>query len=68
MAGGSDFCQAGGEITERLWVPLGTKDFGSIIAALPEDRVMTVGERVDLRFDPARAHLFPHEEIVRSAH
>ncbi len=32
-----DFCQAGGEITERFWVPLGTKDFGSIIAALPDD-------------------------------
>ena len=32
-----EFCQAGGEITERLWVPLGTKDFGSIIAALPDD-------------------------------
>lgn len=31
-----DYCQAGGEITERLWVPLGTKDFGSIIAALPD--------------------------------
>jgi len=33
----TEFCQAGGEVTERLWVPLGTKDFGSIIAALPED-------------------------------
>lgn len=32
-----DFCQAGGEITDRFWVPLGTKDFGSIIAALPDD-------------------------------
>ena len=32
-----DFCSAGGEVTERLWVPLGTKDFGSIIAALPDD-------------------------------
>ncbi|MCF6233865.1 MAG: ABC transporter substrate-binding protein [Rhodobacteraceae bacterium] len=32
-----DFCTAGGEITERLWVPLGTKDFASIIAALPDD-------------------------------
>ena len=32
-----DFCEAGGEVTERLWVPLGTKDFGSIIAALPDD-------------------------------
>ena len=31
------FCNAGGEITERLWVPLGTKDFASIIAALPDD-------------------------------
>lgn len=31
------FCGAGGEITERFWVPLGTKDFASIIAALPDD-------------------------------
>ena len=28
---------AGGEVTERLWVPLGTKDFGSIIAALRDN-------------------------------
>ena len=33
----TEFCAAGGDITERLWVPLGTKDFGSIIAALPDD-------------------------------
>lgn len=32
-----DFCSAGGEIVERHWVPLGTKDFASIIAALPDD-------------------------------
>lgn len=32
-----EYCQAGGEITDRLWVPLGTKDFASIIAALPDD-------------------------------
>ena len=32
-----EFCAAGGEITDRFWVPLGTKDFGSIIAALPDD-------------------------------
>jgi len=32
-----DFCQAGGEITKRFWVPLGTKDFASIIAELPDD-------------------------------
>lgn len=33
----TEFCAAGGDVTERLWVPLGTKDFGSIIAALPDD-------------------------------
>lgn len=33
----TEYCAAGGEITERLWVPLGTKDFGSIIAALPDE-------------------------------
>jgi ABC-type branched-subunit amino acid transport system substrate-binding protein len=32
-----EYCGAGGEVTERLWVPLGTKDFSSIIAALPDD-------------------------------
>lgn len=32
-----EFCGEGGIITERLWVPLGTKDFASIIAALPDD-------------------------------
>ena len=32
-----EFCQLGGQITERHWVPLGTKDFASIIAKLPED-------------------------------
>jgi ABC-type branched-subunit amino acid transport system substrate-binding protein len=32
-----EFCQLGGKITERLWVPLGTKDFASIIAKLPDD-------------------------------
>jgi len=32
-----EYCAAGGEITDRFWVPLGTKDFGSIIAALPDE-------------------------------
>lgn len=32
-----EFCNAGGTITERFWVPLGSKDFASIIAALPDD-------------------------------
>ena len=31
------YCNAGGKITERHWVPLGTKDFASIIASLPDD-------------------------------
>lgn len=33
----TEYCSAGGKVTERFWVPLGTKDFGSIIAALPDD-------------------------------
>lgn len=32
-----DFCKAGGEIVERFWLPLGSGDFASIIAALPLD-------------------------------
>jgi ABC-type branched-subunit amino acid transport system substrate-binding protein len=32
-----EFCQLGGQIAQRFWVPLGTRDFGSIIAALPDD-------------------------------
>lgn len=32
-----DFCQAGGEIVERFWQPLGSSDFGAVIAALPDD-------------------------------
>ncbi len=32
-----EYCGAGGQITERFWVPLGTKDFASIIAKLPDD-------------------------------
>jgi len=37
MGFAKEFCEAGGEIVERFWVPLGTKDFASVIAALPED-------------------------------
>ena len=32
-----EFCRAGGEISKRFWVPLGTKDFASVISALPDD-------------------------------
>lgn len=31
------YCRAGGEITQRQWVPLGTKDFGSVIANIPDN-------------------------------
>ena len=26
-----EYCKAGGQITKRIWVPLGTKDFASFI-------------------------------------
>jgi len=32
-----EYCQLGGQISKRFWVPLGTKDFASVIAALPDD-------------------------------
>ena len=32
-----EYCKAGGEITKRFWVPLGTKDFASVISSLPDD-------------------------------
>lgn len=31
------YCRAGGDIVQRQWVPLGTKDFGSVIANIPDD-------------------------------
>jgi ABC-type branched-subunit amino acid transport system substrate-binding protein len=31
------YCRAGGQIAQRQWVPLGTKDFGSVIANLQDD-------------------------------
>jgi hypothetical protein len=30
-----DFCRAGGDIVERFWVPLGSSDFGGVIARCP---------------------------------
>ena len=33
----SEYCSLGGQIVEKFWVPLGTKDFASIIAKLPDD-------------------------------
>jgi len=34
-----EYCQAGGQITKRLWVPLGTKDFASYIPQLLSEDV-----------------------------
>jgi branched-chain amino acid transport system substrate-binding protein len=31
------FCKAGGHVPAKFWVPIGNKDFSSVIAALPED-------------------------------
>jgi ABC-type branched-subunit amino acid transport system substrate-binding protein len=32
-----DFCRAGGDIVERFWIPLGSSDFGAVIAQMPDD-------------------------------
>lgn len=32
-----DFCRSGGDIVDRFWVPLGSSDFGGVIAQLPDD-------------------------------
>jgi branched-chain amino acid transport system substrate-binding protein len=34
MAG---FCKAGGHVPRKFWVPIGNKDFSSVIAAIPDD-------------------------------
>jgi branched-chain amino acid transport system substrate-binding protein len=34
MAG---FCKAGGHVPKKFWVPIGNKDFSSVIAAIPDD-------------------------------
>jgi branched-chain amino acid transport system substrate-binding protein len=31
------YCKAGGRITHKAWVPLGAKDYSSVIARLPKD-------------------------------
>ncbi|MBB4846237.1 branched-chain amino acid transport system substrate-binding protein [Paucibacter oligotrophus] len=31
----AEFCAKGGKIVEKFWVPLGTKDFSSVIAKIP---------------------------------
>ena len=44
------YCKAGGQIVQRQWVPLGTKDFGSVIANLSDDvdAVFRLADRVSV--------------------
>jgi branched-chain amino acid transport system substrate-binding protein len=32
-----EFCKAGGKVLDKHWVPIGTKDYSSVIAKLPAD-------------------------------
>ncbi len=32
-----DFCQAGGEVVEKFWTPIGTTDYSSVIEIIPPD-------------------------------
>lgn len=32
-----EFCKAGGKVLDKQWVPIGTKDYSSVIAKLPAD-------------------------------
>jgi len=33
----TEFCQSGGSVPKKIWVPLGTKDYASFIAQIPKD-------------------------------
>lgn len=33
----AEFCKAGGHVPSKSWVPIGNKDYSSVIAALPDD-------------------------------
>jgi branched-chain amino acid transport system substrate-binding protein len=32
----ADFCKSGGHVPKKFWVPIGNKDFSSVIAAIPD--------------------------------
>ena len=32
-----DYCKLGGKVPAKFWVPIGTKDYSSIISAIPDD-------------------------------
>ncbi len=31
------FCEAGGKVLDRFWVPIGNKDYSTIVASIPDD-------------------------------
>lgn len=31
------FCEAGGKVVDKFWVPIGNKDYSSIVASIPDD-------------------------------
>jgi len=33
----SGFCKSGGHVVNKFWVPIGNKDFSSIVASIPDD-------------------------------
>ena len=33
----AEYCRAGGKVLDKFWVPIGNKDFASIIARIPKD-------------------------------
>lgn len=33
----TEFCRAGGHVTKKFWVPIGTKDYSSVVTQMPTD-------------------------------
>jgi branched-chain amino acid transport system substrate-binding protein len=33
----TEFCKAGGHVVDKFWVPIGNKDFSTIVASIPDD-------------------------------
>jgi branched-chain amino acid transport system substrate-binding protein len=33
----AEYCKAGGHVVDKFWVPIGNKDFSSIVASIPDD-------------------------------
>lgn len=33
----TEYCKAGGHVLKKFWVPLGTKDYSSVVTAIPSD-------------------------------